>query len=208
MTLKQLAAQLGVSTKTIRSWVDRGLPHGRRGRAYDFDPQRVAEWLVEAGLAKTRRVVRTRGEVARFFEVSERTIGYWQSRGMPGGPGDYDLDEIVSWREREGLGRSDEDSVRALGQRIDNEMKQLKLGQLRGELIAVEPIVRLFTRHIHEAKAIFEQIPERVLSALPAQTPAKTRRRIRQQCRKIIDDSLRSLSDLLAAPELTAEEAP
>lgn len=37
-------------------------------------------------------------EVARAFDVSERTVHTWRSKGMPGQPGSYPLPAIRRWR--------------------------------------------------------------------------------------------------------------
>lgn len=206
MTLKELAAQLKQPAKQIRKWVAAGMPCERRGRAYKFDVAAVTVWLVENKHAKQRQTVRTQAEIANHFGVADRTVAYWRGRGMPGEPGDYDLDEIAAWRDREGLARVDANSVKAEGQRIDNELKQLKLDQMRGELVAIDVIVRLFTRHIHEAKAILDQVPDRAISALPAKTPRKIRTSVRDECRKIVDGACQSIADLLKAEEFKDSE--
>jgi len=206
MTLKELAAELNQPAKQIRKWVAAGMPCQRRGRAYNFDAAAVAEWLVANGHARSRQTVRTQAEIANHFGVADRTVAYWRGRGMPGEPGDYDLDEIEAWREREGLARVDANSVKAEGQRIDNELKQLKLDQARGTLVAIDVIVRLFIRHIHEAKAILDQVPDRAVSALPAKTPRKIRTSVRAECRKIVDGACQSIADLLTAEEIKGSE--
>ena len=169
-------------------------------------------------MAKKRRdsepwIVRTLADVARFFSKSPATIKTeWRRRGMPGKSGGWDLREIFEWREghREHTGAKNEGESRFEAERrkavADADMAERKAAQQAGELIEVTPIIRLFTRHVNEAKAIMDQLADRVLSLLPAKTTPKTRRRVREECRKILDDACRSLGDLLSAEELTGEE--
>jgi phage terminase Nu1 subunit (DNA packaging protein) len=47
-----------------------------------------------------KRLVKTQVEVARFFQVTERTVSNWKKSGMPTKTrGGYDLDAINHWRQ-------------------------------------------------------------------------------------------------------------
>lgn len=49
------------------------------------------------------RVVKTLVEIAKYFNVSVRQVGYWRADGMPSGPGSfgpYDLEAIDRWLSR------------------------------------------------------------------------------------------------------------
>ena len=60
---------------------------------------------------------------------------------------------------------------------------------------------RLFIRHVYEAKALVDQVPDRVMAALPAKTQAKTRKRVHGEVLRIVDDACRSLAEILVDPE-------
>ena len=47
LTLKELAKELSVSTKTIYNLIERGMPNIRVGRVYRFKLAAVNEWLKE-----------------------------------------------------------------------------------------------------------------------------------------------------------------
>lgn len=210
MNRKQLRERLKCTAGQLAAWIA-GLPHARRGRVYVFDPAAVHDWLVAAGFARPRRIVHTEQAVAdQFGKRSAGTIGHYKRRGMPyvGHPGnrpnDYDLDEIAKWMESEGLlGHTDEDRERAEIARIEKEIKQIKLDKLRGELVELEPVRRLVVRQIHLARTHLEQLPDRLVAALPASSPSKLAKRIRQHATDAIDVVCRSLAEQLADPDLT-----
>lgn len=153
---------------------------------------------------KPRDTASSLAEVARHFDVSERTVAGWRARGMPGRPRCYPLAEIAEWRGRELRPPPDED-LRKRKQRVEIETAQLKLDRLRGRLLELEPVRRMFVRHVHECKAILDQLPDSLLATLPPKTPARTRRRVRGDVARVIDDAVAALSDLL--DELTPDPA-
>lgn len=52
---------------------------------------------------KTKWTAKNLAQVAEFFERSQQCINQWRSRGMPGRPGAYDLQEVLHWAISHGL---------------------------------------------------------------------------------------------------------
>jgi len=212
MNFEELRRLLSIEAATLRGWIRKGLPASGRGAKRRFEAEAVAAWLLANGHAQQRATAATIAEVAQHFQVADRTVSYWISRGMPGDRGAFDLDAIAAWRQREGLARSDEDSARSEGQKIKNQRETLRLERERGALVAVEPLRRLFVRHIHEAKAIFEAVPDRLLGILPSRLPANAkawqeiRRQFRGAAQGLVSEVCRALGDVLSAAELPPEE--
>lgn len=202
------AIGMDVSARTLGTWRKRGLPCERTARGYDYDAGDVRDWLVAEGLVEHRRVLANRDEVARHFGVTVRTVAYWLGKGCPGNQGHYDLDDIEAWREREEArttGRpSNTEADR--GRKLDNDMKELRLRKLRRELVAVEPVRRLFVSQIHTAKSHLDQITDQVLAVLPDDTPTETLAEARIRVQRAIDNACVTLADLLGSEELSGEE--
>lgn len=204
--LEEIGAQ--VTSRTLAAWRKRGMPAERGGRGYDYDAVAVRDWLVAEGIVEHRRVLTSRDDVARHFGVSLRTIAYWLGKGCPGQQGHYDLDDIEAWREREDArttGRTSNTEADR-GRKLDNDLKELRLRKMRGELVAVEPVRRLFTSQIHTAKSHLDQLTDQVLAVLPDDTPTETLKEARLRIQRAIDNTYVTLSDLLAAEELSGQE--
>lgn len=154
-------------------------------------------------LTGSARIVTGRAQLAKHFGVSNRTIGYWQESGMPHGQGVYDLDTVAAWLKQTGIQQASADpGAKAQLLAVQVKIAELKLARLGGELVEIEVARRLFVRHIHEAKAILNQIPDRVLAALPAAAVKTLRQTIRRQTAGVVRAACQSLSDLLSAPEI------
>lgn len=158
------------------------------------------------GKRKTE-LTKTQAEVAKHFGVSERTVRSWIGQGMPTEGKGYDVAAIEQWLDRVGLGRRAEKASRAKLAEVEAQIKTVKLHRLRGELIELDTVRRLFVRHISEAKSVLEQVPDRVLAVLPAAVAAKDRTRVRAEVVGILDAACRSLADTLTAGELPEESA-
>jgi len=154
-------------------------------------------------------VVARLADVARFFGRSLATVkGDWRPGGMPGRAGAWDLKAILQWRDGAAQAatpaaagdqsKADAERRKAIAEAAIAERKERLLA---GKLIELEPVRRLFVRHVEEAKALMGQIPDRVAAALPAKTAAKIRKSAREEARRVIDDVCESLADLLNAPE-------
>jgi phage terminase Nu1 subunit (DNA packaging protein) len=156
-------------------------------------------------LTGSARVVTGRAQLAAHFGVSNRTIGYWQESGMPHGQGVYDLEAVAAWLKESGIQREQSSGPGARAQLLAAQVKlaELKLARMGGELVEIEVARRLFVRHVHEAKAILDQVPDRVLAALPAAVlKGKGRQTIRRSAAGVVRSACQALADLLAAPEI------
>lgn len=142
--------------------------------------------------------MRSAGEVATHFAVSERTVGSWRRvHGMPGKPGRYDLDAIAAWRAERGVGRKrtqSEERTRLL--RIEAALKKQRLRKLRGELVSADELRRVIVRHIHEAKSLLEQLPDRVVARLPDDC-RRSRDIVRETARRLVCEACLALADSL-----------
>ena len=123
---------------------------------------------------RKRPTAKTIAQVAVHFGVGERWAANWFARGCPGKPGRYDLDAIERWRQRNlAVTPGNGESAHARWMEARAERETLKVLQMRGELVPLEPIRRLFVRHVNEAKALMDQIPDRVLAVLPREPGAR-----------------------------------
>jgi len=207
MTLSELCKAYRVARPAVKAWIAAGLPHEKRGRGYDFDQKAVDAWLLEKGIR-----ARTRDALAQHLGVALRTVAGWISRGMPTlEGGGYDLEAVDAWletsRSRGGAppdtkGRQQRERLRDL----EIELAETKLAQQRGRLIEVEPVRRMLVRHIHEAKAILDQLPDRVLGVLPSRTKAGVRRSVRKRVAAAVDGAYTMLADSLDDLEKQVKE--
>jgi len=203
MTTQELLDALGIDRTTLRKWIDKGLPHKRKGRAYDFDADTVQAWLIAQGLATPANVAATRDDVAAHFGVHVRTVAGWLAAGCPGRPGYFDLDAITAWRDANRPApapATDAAQARLLAAKADRE--ELRLAKERSELIPIEIVTRLFARHISEAAAILDQLPDLCLAALPPDTPPETLAALRGRLVAAVDNARQSLADTLEAEDL------
>jgi phage terminase Nu1 subunit (DNA packaging protein) len=195
----------GKSANAIRGHFDKcGLPFGND----TIDLPAVVKVLHEFLDRYNGPVVRTRDAVAKHCGVSVRTVGHWIGQGMPGEPGKYDLRAIDLWRQEnqpaDKLQRGQRERERLL--QIQLELQEIALNKARGSLIELEPVRRLFTRHIYEAKAILDQLPDRLLGCLPSGTADVVRQQVRQRARSAVDGAYTSLADSIAELGRLADE--
>lgn len=214
MTADQLLEAIGIDRPKLDAWLAEGMPHqpGKSGPA--FDVAAVHRWLLDTGRARPRRIVRTQAEVAVACGVNVQTVKQWRGRGLPGKSGQWDLDAIDSWLEEHQLGqhRPTEPAVepapegavsRAEAERrravADAERAELRVRRERGELIEVHRVVREYQHHATHARALMQQMPNRLLADLPETATADDKRRFRERAQRIIDDVVAALhSDLLS----------
>lgn len=163
-------------------------------------------------------IVTTLAAVAEFFGVSPETVKDWREKGMPGiagGPGHlgrYDLAEILQWRDANigGTGRNDarirnESRAEADRRKAWAAARSAELGLRREEreVVEADTIARYYLRLQGTARGLFEQIPDRLLAALPQTATAADKRRFRDTAEKAIGDICASMQ---ASIEKLAEE--
>lgn len=54
LTIRQCAAHAGVCERTVRSWIQQGLPASHRGRAVRIRAEDLESWMREADAAKAK----------------------------------------------------------------------------------------------------------------------------------------------------------
>lgn len=199
MTRDELSEALEVAPKTITAWVRAGLPHTRRGRAYQFDPSAVRAWLIQQGIAhEDRPTVDTRAEVASHFGVNERTVAVWLAAGCPGEHGRYDLTAIANWRATNRPESNPESSHRVHLLEIKAAREQLQLDEARRQLLPLEPTLRWAQRVANEIRSRLDQLPDLLIAHQPPKTPRRQLNQLRDRLRRTIDDCLNTLAEAVA----------
>lgn len=72
--------------------------------------------------------------------------------------------------------------------------QELKFRAAAGELIEVDLVAREAERRISHAKALFEQIPDRLLGLLPKEVKAAAKKAFRERTAEMLEDVLFALS--------------
>lgn len=179
----ELRAELGITERQLREWIQEGMPVERSRGTRRFDPSAVADWLVDHGKADREEpaedgpYVTTRGEVAAHFGVSTQSVQLWQSQeGFPGRPGGrgtrsgyYPLGAIGRWLEANGLGRGpgrrgnpDSQAARAERDQIKTELDRIELQRQLGQVIDLEEVTRFVERTIAAATQVLQPLAEQV----------------------------------------------
>lgn len=73
--------------------------------------------------------------------------------------------------------------------------EEIRRKQLDGELVDVDDVARLAERRIGHAKALLEQLPDRLLGVLPKQVAGAARKSLRTRVAEMIDDVLTALAE-------------
>lgn len=139
--------------------------------------------------------------------VCQRQISYYAQDGMPQvGKGVFCVEDCQAWvAANVGLTKQVSASERGFWEeqkaKWDARQKKLQYRQLAGELIEVDIIAREQERSIAHAKALAEQIPDRLIGLLPRVVTAKPRQRLLQSAKQMIEDFLFALSDSMAEAE-------
>lgn len=159
---------------------------------------------------KIEQKVASRDELALIVGRSLRTIGTWLGRGMPGKDGNYDVGACVAWAFLEGLLKferttdvPEDESPHDRLERLKGDEKEIDVARLQQQIIDVEPVRRMVTRLILEAKALLDQLADRIPAELPQEISAETRQRVREIVQATLDDCYSVLSQM---DRLTDEE--
>jgi phage terminase Nu1 subunit (DNA packaging protein) len=222
MTDAELCHKLCLTVEQLAELRRRGLPHRGSGSRRKYEPALVREWLIAEGIADTTHApvepftLRTIGEVAKYFCVSEKTVGVWLREGMPGRPGPrgkqdgfFAVHEMREWLTKRQQtqanslgGTSERDRLVA----VKRQREELKLGTESGNLLPVETVGKTFLRANHEARTQLEQLPASIVKLLPHTLDRETRDRVRKKVKQAIDHVARTLADALE--NLSAEVIP
>lgn len=146
----------------------------------------------KAAATKPAAVVGSRAELAKRLGRSERTIGEYIGRGMPGNPGSYNVADCQAWlAESIRSAKPDEgDSSIALqirraelAEREENvRSKRLKNDLLEGRMYLVDEVELAAAELTNRIRERLERIPTEISQALPA----KHRRTGRDRVAEII----------------------
>lgn len=187
------------------------MPKKKAKRKPDTKPPAKRARAASRPRPRKQRTGATQTQISRHFGVSRRTVSEWAGRGMPGEPGQYDPEAIDGWLKAEGLWRyrraSEAESETARLRRLSAERLELRLHQERGDVVALTPILRLMTRHIHEAKSQLYQLPDELLAELADVVPDERLSQVRQRVRGRVDAACLALADMLRSREVTGVEA-
>ena len=197
MTTQELCGQLDVDVGQVITWIAGGLPYDGEPDDPIFDAVQVREFLIAKGHAEDAvRTVSTIPEAAKALSIHPQTLKGWLAAGCPGEHGRYDTAEIARWRAANLKPAAEPDSKRARWEARRSRAAALKaemeLKEKRGELVNAVETDRKFARHIAEAKAHLDQLPDFVLSVVDVK-PAE-----RKAVRATIEAKIRYIEQLLA----------
>ncbi len=149
-------------------------------------------------------------EVGRHYDVSERAVAQWSALGMPGERGFYPRSQIDAWLQTHCLGpycvgrnhNDDDESRREADRRkawAEAELRELDLATKRKSLVEVDDVVREYKHHATHARALLEQLPDRLLGFLPAHSTGDDKRHFRNEAAKAVASVVDVLHDWLVA---------
>lgn len=148
--------------------------------------------------------------VAAYFGVARQTVTRgWKLQGMPCHPdGGYSLVDIAIWKDRRERGAADagrgESSTRtdsfqdarhrkavaeARDKELHSEERELKLAQLRGELVGREAVSRALAQHNAVARAMLEDLPQQIAKSVPR----KMRNAVMAEASRVVRQALDAL---------------
>lgn len=212
-----LIGVLGVSDAVVDGWVAEGLP-SRDGK---FDEDEVGQWLVENGKAagagvpvespvESPGVLRTKGEVAQFFEVAVRTVGEWLNDpafpGKSGSPGKRDgffpIKEMVDWKkDREASAQPNQhgavDTTRQELQKVKLAEARLKLERAQGVTVDLGLVLQVVQYANDIARQQLRAIPELVIKSLPASVDSRVAGQVRTEVERIVNRSCVAIADII-----------
>lgn len=216
----QLCRKLDISATKLRELIKAGLPCIGSGTKRRFDIDAVDAWLLENGMAEVAElapgetIATTRAEAARLLGLNaidgERIISRWAKQpGFPGKSGTpgkqdgyYPIEKIAEWRKSSG-GRSgsigDEDLVVAKRRLalLEIEEQELAAKERLGQLLDYRDVSTFFESQVVNAKAVFSQAPDRVLSRLPAEIPDAVRSEVYRDIQQLVEDLFTEMAQLL-----------
>lgn len=200
---KELGEELDTDLKVIRRWVKEGLPTKKK-RPLTFDHDEAISWLEankKIAAVEVERILVTRDDVAKHFNVNVRTVGHWLKEpdfpGRAGSPGMRDgyfpVDQIQEWRSERGPDYEDSE----LNQKI--KLEKYRKIKLENDKEAG----RLVERHvveewIAESMAILKQVLRQTQNELVGVLPSTLTKKQRTQCRKQIEASINKAQQSLA----------
>ena len=168
-----------ISAARLNGWIKQGLPCQGTGRAREFNPVVVREWLVARGLASDAEndeagrqpLAETQDDAARELGIARRTLCGYLKEGCPGEPGRYPLDEIRDWIARNKGGATAGGQSQAALMAVHAELVKVKLQKELGRLIDAELPGRMLQQICSPICQLLEQIPDRHKARMPDEPP-------------------------------------
>jgi len=233
MKSKELQKRLKIDAAQLRALVARGLPVGKKGRARDFNPAEVDQWLLDNGFAAPQRpadppevVCTTYAELARALNMNcrdpIRTIAGWVNLpGFPGTAGQpgkrnarLPVQEIRDWLATRQSGAeyaSQADELRELDRerrRLQIEFENRKLRQQLDRLADVEEVARFNRQAAADAQAILRPLPDEVVDLLPSNATGRTRARVHARTNELIENAFAAIARMIRGDADNEETKP
>lgn len=153
---KAVAEAEGVAVQTVRGWVARGCPHGKRGQALRFNLEEVRAW---------------RARNASVTGHGGARKGSGRRRRRPRAPTPADAAGAAQAAEASPA-PAEELERRALGA-IQRETAELKLATIKreeaertGALVSADGVRAVWARHVLHARAALASLPRRAAAEL------------------------------------------
>lgn len=209
ITPEELCTRLACSPEQLAEYDAQGLPSTGNGKRRRYEPSIVREWLILQGYAESQApsepiTLRTIPDVAKFFNVSSKTVDKWLKQGMPGRPGPrgkqdgyFLVHKMRAWiqaREKRLGFTNDATSEREKLTRVNRKLREIVYAEKLGAVLPVETVGVAFLRAINEAKTQLEQMPAAILKILPAGLDQPTRRRVRERIERLIEGACSTLA--------------
>lgn len=160
---------------------------GKKKRTTKKPAKRAARKKPQPRTKPPAAAVKTRAELAKLLGRSERTIGEYLGRGMPGKPGAYNVADCQAWIA-ESVRNSTAGSDDSIAQQIrlaelakhleDVRTKKLKNDLLEERLYLVDDIELAAAELTGRIRERLERIPLEVSQSLPAKHRAAARDRV------------------------------
>ena len=225
-----LRKKLGLTPAKLAGLVKQGLPCKGKGSKRQFDPAKVAAWLRERGLARqvavppgAEQFVTTIAEAAQLLEVAPRTFAGWLTDptfpGKAGTPGRRDgyfpIAAIRAWHlATHGVSAKSaaSDEVAAAAKRmraqIQNDREQVALEKDLGTIGDTEEMAAFCRRVAANAKALLDELADRVNARLPAKYPAAIRAINRKVINESVADILHTIAELVTGVTDATDDVP
>lgn len=158
-------------------------------------------------------IVKTLGEVAEFFGVSNQTVNGWRadSDPMPGSANCWDLAAIAKWRTtkgRQGGGLSDE--LKAADIRLKTaqaKAKEIENAISEGVLLDRGDVERWAATALIETREMVMALPEMLATSSPPELREFVRSESDRHCRDVLTMLRRKLEADVGSDEVSATTA-
>lgn len=220
LNAEQLATALEIPLARVQKWKEQGLPFDAEGQ---IEEQVAIAWITAKKMKKagvTAEVVATTvGDAARLLGCGERSIHNWaRQEGFPGTIGQagmansyLPIEKIKAWREGRGEPGGGEESgemadLRKQKIRLEIDSRQIHVERELGTLLDADQAAGLMERQIATARALLDQLPDKIDTRLPGTTPPAVRKRIRKAVEQSIRDTYGALAEMKSGDTDSTED--